>query len=127
MSADPTFELRDLYDRWFASISAKDASFVERQMDGALQIILPDGVRLDAAGYKAMYDALPAGSHAQYRIDEFVVRPLGAGAAALITGTYHGRIEYQGTVMSDKSVRFTSVWERQQDRWTLLVHHIGAM
>lgn len=124
---DPTAELRDIYDRWFASVAAKDASFVDHNMHPAVQLIHHDGTRLDSAAYKAMYTALPAGSRVEYRIDEFAVRPLGTGAAALITGVYYGHIESEGTVLSDKTVRFTSVWERDQGRWLLLVHQLTTL
>ncbi|WP_434425500.1 nuclear transport factor 2 family protein [Nannocystis pusilla] len=126
MIADLSAELRDAYDLWFASIPAKDASFVDRRMDPALELVNPDGTRLDAAGYKAMYDALPAGATVEYRIQEFNVRPLAGDAVALVTGRYHGRIGRDGAVLSDKQVRFTSVWERRDAGWILLLHHLTS-
>jgi ketosteroid isomerase-like protein len=126
MNTDPTAELHDLYERWFASIPAKDASFVDRHMHPTLQMIGPDGVRLDTAGYKAMYAMLPAGSTVEHRFSEFVVRRLG-DAAVMVTGVYHGRVEYEGTVLNEKLVRFISVWEHDQDRWFLLVHQLTAV
>ncbi len=123
----PTSQLRELYDQWFASIPAKDASFVDRHMHPELRMILPDGTQLDASAYKQMYAALPPGSRFDYRISEFVVRPLGAGAAALITGVYHSHIQHEGVSISDKAVRFISVWESAPSGWRLLVHQLTAL
>lgn len=127
MTPDLTAELQEVYRRWFASIPAKDTSFVDHNIDRDVELINPDGTRLDAVGYRAMYEALPPGASAEYQIHEFKVRPLADAAVALITGSYHGRIEVGGVVLSDKRVRFTSVWERREAGWVMLLHHLTPM
>ncbi|MFP2908766.1 nuclear transport factor 2 family protein [Pyxidicoccus sp. 3LFB2] len=127
MSADLTAELKRVFDLWFASIAERDGTFVERNMDERFECVDPDGIRRDRKGYRAMYDALPPGILASYRFKEFQARPLGNGKVALVTGAYHGRIEFAGQVLSDKSVRFSSVWERSGDSWKCMLHHLTSL
>ncbi|MCY0989550.1 DUF4440 domain-containing protein [Nannocystis sp. ILAH1] len=82
-----------------------------------------DMLRVDGLA-RVVEDA--GGSAVEYRIQEFNVRPLAGGAVALVTGRYHGRIGLGGAVLSDKQVRFTSVWERRDAGWILLRHHLTS-
>jgi ketosteroid isomerase-like protein len=127
MSADLTAEMKHVFDQWFASIADRDATFVDRHMDERFECVDPDGIRRDRKGYRAMYDALPPGISASYRYQEFRARPLGHGRVALVTGAYHGRIEFAGQVLSDKSVRFASVWERDADGWKCMLHQVTSL
>lgn len=53
MSDDLRAELRHVFEQWFESIPAKDASFVDRSMDPGFRGIDADGVLRDFAAYKA--------------------------------------------------------------------------
>ncbi len=127
MSADLTAELKRVFDQWFASIAGRDATFVDHHMDERFECVDPDGIMRDRKGYRAMYDALPPGISASYRLKEFRARPLGHGLLAVVTGAYHGRIEFAGHVLSDKAVRFSSVWERSNGGWKCMLHHLTSL
>lgn len=127
MSDDLRAELRHVFEQWFESIPARDASFVDRSMDPGFRGIDADGVLRDFAAYKALYDALPPGCAVEHDIQEFDVRALGEGAAAMVTGRYRARIELGGAVLVDKAVHFVSVWERAPDGWKGLLHQVTAL
>lgn len=122
MASEITGELRAMFDQWFASIGARDGSFVERALLPDFKCVDPEGRVIDRPAYRAMYDALPADATLDYVMHEFEVRPLGAGDAACVSGWYRGRIIREGAVISDKNVRFLGVWERTPAGWRGVYH-----
>ena len=112
--------LVDLYDAWFAAITAPGTGRLPDLLADEWRYTNYDGMVRSKSEYLDWAAGLSSGPRFEGPYDVSVTRP---GGLALVLGGY--RVDRADETSVE--LRFTGLWEHRDGRWQCLAHHNSAV